>query len=502
MKKVLKILSIIIIVLLILIVAIYFTVTSSYFLKSYILPYVGNSMGADITVSQIEVSPLKSSIVIKDLINEKNNKLNIKVKKFDCLFNIFDLINNKITINRLDLDNTYISVKNSIKTKNVTVSDLPEVRSKTQKKSGGKTKLPILNINNINIKNFNITYKVTKTGTNNINITKINNLNIKIPYLKTSGKGLIQFFGNVLSSRNNNNLSGKIQGKLTAILNDKTFPNQLNLNSQLTLGNNVTLLEIIFQSHKVNNLIPFDIRGYVKKLPMEPLLQNFVQGTYRNSNGEINDITFDAKGPDIQSPDLFKTLSGNLNMKVSNLYIPAELLNNPIGRFILLPINIIADSGSYAKSSAQEGTKAFDILSNSAKSAKKIKTLEFKSGTADIVMNDGNINIKEFNFIGSSYSAVNDLNINGFISRNNDLNLKTKTQITGIYLPIQIEGTLNNPNPNYKRLIPALLDSNINNLLQHSKSGAKDLGSTLNKLGKDFISSLSKNDKNKNFNNK
>ena len=177
-----------------------------------------------------------------------------------------------------------------------------------------------------------------------------------------------------------------------------------------------------------------------------------------------------------------------------------SLLNNSVGKIILLPINVIADSSEYIKPSDQEEAKAMNLLSNSAETAKKIKTLEFENGIADITMNNGNVNIKKFHFIGSTYSAVNNLNITGYISRNDDLNLSTKTQITGIYLPIQIGGTLNNPKPNYNRLIPALLSSNIVNILQHSKSGAKNIGSELNKAGKDFLSSLSKDNNNKNSN--
>jgi hypothetical protein len=500
MKKIFKISSLIAAVLLILIIASYFTITSSFFLKSYIIPYLSKSMGADISVSQIYISPLKSSITINGLKIKDKNQLDIKVEKFECLFNIFDLMNDKITISRLELENSYISINTKIRTQEIPVSNLPKSDSEGQKKSTGKIELPILNISNINVTNFNFIYKVTKTDPNTINITKINNLNISIPYFKTSGKGLIQFLGDISSSHNSNKLAGKIQGKLTTELNDKTFPNMLNLNSQLNLGSNITLLEIIFKSHKINNTIPFNMRGYLKNLPLEPFLQNFVQGAYKNSNGKINDITFTANAPDIQSSNLLKNISGNLNINASNVYIPVELLNNPIGKLILLPINIIADSGKHIKSSDKEEAQALNLLSSSASSAKKIKSLEFDSGIVDISVNNGNIDIKEFHFIGSSYSAVDRLNITGSINKKDGLNLNTKTEITGIYLPIQIQGTINNPSPNYKMLIPALLNSNINNILKQSKNGAKDIGSALGKVGKNFISSLSNNEKNKDSN--
>ena len=490
MKKILKFFYIAVIIFVVLLVTGYFFITSSFLLKSIVLPLVGTSFGTKISAKELSISLINPEIKIADLSIEKTGEYSVKIKKFNAEFSLFDLIKNKITINSLLLSETYIAITNKItqedidKNKDISYQE----NSSLYGDSNNKLQLPVFNISNVKINNFNLKYHAIRPTAKDSSTSIIQNLNFEAPYFKSGGKGLIKFNGVIVTLNDNGSkkLTGNITGQMNAALNTESFPKTLELKSKLTLGDVVSPIELNFESKKDdNNKLSFVLKGNLENLPIDPFLS--IAKSYQESGGKINSASIVLRGPAIQSSNLFKTLSGRLKAEVVKLYIPTELMNNSIGKLILLPVNIIAHSNEYL--SSEEGDKVSGILNNSLNVIKGVKTMNFKKGNINISMNKGDIFISEFLFLGDKGSVVNKLSIQGSISRNERLNLRTETMITAVAIPINIAGTVKKPDPDIKRFLPALLGRNIINLAVFAKDGVHDIGEGFSRIGNEVTGS-------------
>ena len=93
MKKKVKIFAVIIIVILVALIAVYNFGTSQYCIKKIILPIVAEKTNSKISVADIDVSLMGSSVMINDLnyssseMSMQSEKLIIKTSFYDILFN-------------------------------------------------------------------------------------------------------------------------------------------------------------------------------------------------------------------------------------------------------------------------------------------------------------------------------------------------------------------------------------------------------------------------------
>ena len=86
----------------------YWFATSSFFLKSFVLPRVGGAIGGKITADSISLSLLRSSLGIKNLNVEIAGTSFISSADFDCDFNTLSIIKGVISIESLTLANAKI----------------------------------------------------------------------------------------------------------------------------------------------------------------------------------------------------------------------------------------------------------------------------------------------------------------------------------------------------------------------------------------------------------
>ena len=241
MKKFVKILLIVIVLLIVFAGIMCVIAMRPFFIKNVIVPIVEKNIRASITFSDIEFHPLSTSILIKDLSVKSVDGYAVKAGKVYALIGLWDTIHGRITVNHIDIDNTFI---NAVSVPESDTAVKPVKSSGRGDASSSDTKFSI-SVSNVNIRNLNLNYKTKGKTPAESSVFKVSNFNFSIPELKTGGKGSIRILGDILTSKGDasNLLRGKIESNTTLTLSDNSFPVALDSKTTLTLGNKVAGIE-------------------------------------------------------------------------------------------------------------------------------------------------------------------------------------------------------------------------------------------------------------------
>ena len=476
-----------IIILIVFLVCAYFIMTNSLFIKSVALPAISNSTDVKITVTAIEISPLRGVFFFDNLSITQNNKFSANIAHFDTRLNIFDLFFNKLTINNLNLENTYIKIIQS--------AYLEQQKDKKQKhqaknntKTGTSNSRPCkFHLKDIKIADFNISYSLQRKNARESSISEIKNLNIDIPYFETNGKGLLNFSSGLAAISEKSTFSGTIQGNINAIIGKNGIPEDFDLSAGLKLGENTSPIACKFNSKQSGKKIPFAVSLNINNLPLQPFFQAFVKGSYQETNGYIKDLKINANAPDLLDENILQSLNGNLILSTKDIYIPSDLLQNPLIQVMLIPLDVISKFDNAA---------SFKLFSNNSSSIKSTtseiisgeKLLEFKTGNIRISMKNGDANISNFEFDGTSRSAVQKITITGTIDKNQQINLNTITKISGISIPLRLKGTLTNPQHEPIELIFGIINQGVDTI--GAVIDAASQNSEINKTTKSILDTI------------
>lgn len=469
MNKLVKLLFKVLVVIIFLIIVLYFIITAPFFIRKVILPIAGHQIKGTITVDSIEVSPLKSRIAFTNL-SLKTEDITAKVKTFETDFKLFSLFSNNVSVRKFVLEDSYIAI---VSKQEESLSVEKDKNKQIHPASQEKINLYKLNIKDVRIANFNIKYSAIRSDASLNTVSEIKNFYLEVPYFETSGKAMADFSSDIVTSTSSDTLSGNLKGKMFAELNDKTFPKSLVFNALLNLGKDSSPIDLKFNSSEESGRTPFSMSANLSKLPLQPFFQTFLTGTYKQTNGYIDSFELHGNGPDLASVSDLDGVNGNVNLAVSNVYVPANLDHNPIVGLILLPLDVISKLDKDISSQAFSKQSA-NVLSSSKGALSGTNIIEFSNGIVNAVMNDGNLSIKKFIFTGTSRSAVKKMEITGIINKDQTIDINTQTNIGGLTVPIHITGTINDPKPDTINLLNSMLKNTANTISNIIDAASKD----------------------------
>ena len=231
-------------------ILLYFVITSSFFLKNFGVSIVGNLLDTKISVSDINISPLRGFIKIDEAKLGPEKDPFLTTKHLYIKFNLLSLLSGKIKSDKVDI----VGVDGKIILDSKGKFNIPWLNYETPKKleeelkdADAASSSILLNISNININNVNLTYEqYDKTG-NKFLTTSIKNYNIYSDSIITDKKSIINYEGELNCkfennvSLNNNLLKGKLEFELDshAIPKNYNLTNSLNNISGLFLKNSL-----------------------------------------------------------------------------------------------------------------------------------------------------------------------------------------------------------------------------------------------------------------------
>ena len=294
-KKKVKKIVISLLVLVVCLTLLYNFATSQYCIKKIILPIVAEKSNASISVGNIEVSPLKSSIMISNL-EYKSPEVSMQSEKFVVKSSIYDfLINRKINIKTLLLENSNVklNITSSSQEKSavITTSDSKiEHEKRTSEKKESKALPYKISLNDLNIVKLNLIVN------NDDTVTKLSNFNLNIPNIEPDKKCKINLDGNIFMSDGNKTAEGFIKSKSIIVVNNKFLPIDINSASLINLDGNKMPLSILLKTKKDGS---FRFTSNASNIMVKPFVKTFLAGKYSNTEGHIESIKIEANGSSI-----------------------------------------------------------------------------------------------------------------------------------------------------------------------------------------------------------
>lgn len=235
-----------------------------------------------------------------------------------------------------------------------------------------------------------------------------------------------------------------------------------------------------------NNDLNYALNGKLTGMNINPLIQPFVSKNMRDIRGIVDLCEFNFTGNGLQSPDLWDNLAGTGKMVMKDISIPNEFEQTTVGRIIVFPVRVLAQLQklNLAPSSGTKTDNSFAYINDFYKSSKDIR---FNTGILDITSKDKRIYVNQCEFKGD---FITSLTFNGYAGFGSDQRLKINSvmNIDQLSLPVDIDGTVSNPQTDIKAAIAMFMKNNTLNLLNAANNvggiledGGKSIGDVLKK---------------------
>lgn len=194
-----------VVILILLLIGLYFVVTSSTFLKKLVLPQLSLALKAEVTVTDLEVSPFRK-LVLRDLqIQPLGNEPVLTVKELRARYSLLSILRGKIEVAELVLESPDLTVIQDPDGRSnldflAKLSDAKSQQSATnQPASGGALQL---NLQSVQI--HNATVRLTQKHLNGpSDVTEISGLNFKLQNLGNGQAGQVELALNLACAKTN-----------------------------------------------------------------------------------------------------------------------------------------------------------------------------------------------------------------------------------------------------------------------------------------------------------
>lgn len=194
-----------VVILILLLVGLYFIVTSSTFLKKIVLPQLSLALKAEVTVTDLEVSPFRT-VVLRDLqIQPLGNEPVLTVKELRARYSLVSILRGKIEVAELVLESPNLTViqdpdgRSNLDFLDKLGSGAPKQIATNQPASGGVSQL---NLQSVQI--HNATMRLTQKHLSGApDVTEISGLNFKLQNLGNGQAGKVEIALNLACVKTN-----------------------------------------------------------------------------------------------------------------------------------------------------------------------------------------------------------------------------------------------------------------------------------------------------------
>jgi len=211
----------------VLVVAAYFVATSGAFIKGVILPKAGAAMNADISASDISLSPW-SELVVSDLkLTPKGQPTLFEAKEIRAKYSLWDILHGKIVVSEAGVTAPVITyVKNADGTSNVDpltqkTATQPAATPASAKAAGAPLQI---DIKNVYLKNARVEAVINQSGGAKT-VARISDFNFNIDQLQNGQSSKITLgSGIAVEMSGGTNTPGTLSAKLSGAFDVKLSP--------------------------------------------------------------------------------------------------------------------------------------------------------------------------------------------------------------------------------------------------------------------------------------
>lgn len=181
-------------VFLVLLVGLYFVVTSAPFVKKVVLPQVSRALQADITVADLQVSPLRK-VVLQDVkIQPSGNEPLLTIKEVRARYSLFSILRGNIEVSELTVESPRLTiVQDADGRSNLDFLKSPQTAKPEDQSMATSTasSLPQLNLKLVALNNA--TVRLTKQHLSGApDVVEVSGLNFKLQDLKNGESGKVE----------------------------------------------------------------------------------------------------------------------------------------------------------------------------------------------------------------------------------------------------------------------------------------------------------------------
>jgi len=210
---------------------------------------------------------------------------------------------------------------------------------------------------------------------------------------------------------------------------------------------------------------PYSIDIEFKEFYTAPFFKTLGIDGYKQASSLIENFKVDFEGNNIPFAINTKNeLKGYMNIEFKDISLPDEARQFSILKILFIPLEVFSAIGSFIP-----GGIVYKNVSSSVEKTSHIfnlsRSLNLDSGKIYIIADGSQITIKKADFIGNKANFVNTMKFSGNIKMNQELKIKSKTNISGLIIPLHISGTMTKPEANTTKFLLDFSTDNAMNIL-------------------------------------
>ncbi|MEI6055115.1 MAG: hypothetical protein WCR55_03570 [Lentisphaerota bacterium] len=211
----------------------------------------------------------------------------------------------------------------------------------------------------------------------------------------------------------------------------------------------------------------YEFKENLTNLDINPFLKTFIEGDYSNTKGNIKVLSTELKGKGFTDANLARYLNAYIVLNCDDISLPIDITKNRILALIVLPIKLISNIVQYLPN-AQVPDSLNQASSITNRMLNQKQNLNFKTGLVKLYASNGVVNVSKFDFRGGESDMIKYIVANGTIGFDSSLSLNTNTNLSGVDIPLTIDGTIDSPAPNIALFITSFITKNAVNILNNS----------------------------------
>ena len=225
--------------------------------------------------------------------------------------------------------------------------------------------------------------------------------------------------------------------------------------------NDSTLKGLFYYDFKPdkNNYFKLETKGL--DVDIKPILKTFHPVKYSQSGGIISNVSIMLEGRGIEVEDLEQYFNGRVDARIYNIKIPDNRENYDYIRLLFLPLEVISQLRVFFKNSNLP-MFLISLIYYSNSIFQDTQYLHLKSSHIKLDAKDGRVHLDNCIFNGNGKFPIELLEFNGTVGFDDSINLDVILKVNQfVSIPIHIEGTVNQPQPDYYQCAIQIIDNII-----------------------------------------
>lgn len=197
---------------------------------------------------------------------------------------------------------------------------------------------------------------------------------------------------------------------------------------------------------------------------LSTILAPVLSEDYSKLYAAMTHFSLNIQGKSLSRTGFWDTQDGVLSADFGRVVLPNAVGSNTFGRILLLPFSIIANLHDWLPVNFERMKRMTQVITLFRNFYGHTGAFEFNHGHMVLRSRDGRINIESFHLSGA---PVKNFTFSGSfgLGGKRELDLHSTVEVMSILIPIDISGTVDNPETDYPKIIANIFMDNFLNLV-------------------------------------